>query len=120
MYLIIYIYLYMKLYYKNRKLEKSMASLSVIAANYGTWAKLVIQRRNDLISAPTLETMRTLGGDCHELAGSLKGKLAVSISGNHRIIFEPANDPIPAKEDGGLDWKQITEITVLDIGEDYH
>lgn len=110
----------MKLSYRNRKLEKSVDSLSAIAANYGTRAKLVNQRKNDLESSPTLETMRTLGGHCHELTGNLKGKLAVDISGNHRIIFEPAHNPIPIKEDGGLDWKQVTEITILDIGEDYH
>jgi len=110
----------MKLFYKNRRLEKSISTLTAIAANYGTRAKLVNQRKHDLVAAPTLETMRTLGGNCYELTGSLKGKLAVSISGNHRIIFEPANDPIPTKEDGGLDWSQITDITILDVGEDYH
>lgn len=111
----------MKLLYKNRKLEKSVASLSVIAATYGTRAKLVNQRKNELQAAPTLETMRTIiGANCHELKGNLKGKLAVTISGNHRIIFEPANDPIPTKEDGGLDWKHVVEITIIDIGEDYH
>lgn len=97
-----------------------MASLTAIAANYGTRAKLVNQRKNDLAAAPNLETMRSLGGDCHELAGNLKGKLAVSISGNHRIIFEPANDPLPVKEDGGVDWSLITKITILAVGEDYH
>ena len=116
----IYNYLCMKLFCKNRRLEKSMSTLTAIAANYGTRAKLVNQRKNDLAAAPTLETMRTLGGNCHELTGSLKGKLAISISGNHRIIFEPANDPLPTKEDGGLDWSQITDITILDVGEDYH
>ena len=109
----------MNVFYKTSKLRKSMASLSDISANYGTRARLVSQRKNDLEAAPTLETMRTLGGDCHELTGNLKGKLAIRISGNHRIIFKPANDTTPTK-DGGLDWKQITEITILAIGEDYH
>ena len=97
-----------------------MASLPAIAKNYGIRAKLVNLRKNDLEASPTLETMRNLGGNCHELTGNLKGKLAISISGNHRIIFEPANKPVPKKEDGGLDWKLVTEITIIDIGEDYH
>jgi plasmid maintenance system killer protein len=110
----------MKLNYKNKKLAKTVASLRDIAATYGTRAKLVILRKSDLEAAPNLETMRSLGGDCHELVGNLKGKLAVSISGNHRIIFEPANEPLPVKVDGGLDWTKVTEITIIDIGEDYH
>jgi plasmid maintenance system killer protein len=121
MFLNIINYLCMKLSYKSRKLEKSVASLSAIAANYGTRAKLVNQRKNELTASPSLETMRSIpAARCHELSGSLKGQLAVDISGNHRIIFEPTHDPIPTKEDGGLDWQQVTEIKILDIGEDYH
>ncbi len=111
----------MKLDYKNRKLEKLVATLSAIGANYGTRAKLVNQRKNELQAASTLETMRNIpGANCHELKGNYKGLLAVDISGNHRIIFEPNHDPIPTKEDGGLDWKQVTDILILTIGTDYH
>lgn len=111
----------MKLDFKNRKLEKSVATLSAIAANYGTRAKLVNQRKNELQAASNLETMKNIpAANCHELKGNMKGKLAVDISGNHRIIFEPNHDPIPVKEDGGLDWKQVTDILILAIGEDYH
>ncbi|MBS1783272.1 MAG: killer suppression protein HigA [Bacteroidetes bacterium] len=111
----------MKLDFKSRKLEKSVATLSAIAANYGTRAKLVNQRKNELQAASNLETMKNIpAANCHELKGNMKGKLAVDISGNHRIIFEPNHDPVPVKEDGGLDWKQVTDILILAIGEDYH
>jgi plasmid maintenance system killer protein len=111
----------MKLEYKNRKLEKTVATLSAIAANYGTRAKLVNQRKNELQAASTLETMKNIpAANCHELRGNLKGKFAVDISGNHRIIFEPNHDPLPIKEDGGLDWKQVTDILIFAIGADYH
>ncbi|MBK8701330.1 MAG: killer suppression protein HigA [Saprospiraceae bacterium] len=111
----------MKLEYKNRKLGKSVTTLTAIQAHYGTRAKLVNQRKNELEAAPTLETLKNIpAANCHELKGKLKGKLAVDISGNHRIIFEPNHDPIPTKENGGLDWKQVTDILILSIGEDYH
>ena len=48
-----------------------------------------------------------------EPTGSLRGKLAISISGDHRIGFKPANDPNPTKEDGELGWKQIIAMTVF-------
>jgi proteic killer suppression protein len=111
----------MNISYSSNKLGKSVASLSVIKATYGTRAKLVNQRKNELQAAPTLQTMRNIpAANCHELSGNLNGKLAVDISGNHRIILEPNHDPLPLKEDGGLDWTQVTDITIVAIGEDYH
>ncbi len=57
---------------------------------------------------------------CHQLKENWKGHLAVDISGNHRIIFKPDYDPPPEKDNGGLDWSQVTAITIVAIGEDYH
>lgn len=36
-----------------------------------------------------------------------------------RILFEPAHESIPAKDDGGLNWLEVTAITIIDV-EDYH
>jgi hypothetical protein len=33
--------------------------------------------------------------------------------------FEPANEPIPIKLDGEMDWKQITAVNIIGI-EDTH
>jgi len=57
---------------------------------------------------------------CHELKGKRKGKLAVKLDQGLRLTFEPANDPIPQKADGGLDWSQVTAIRIIKIAEDYH
>jgi proteic killer suppression protein len=45
--------------------------------------------------------------------------LAVYLDGPWRLIFEPANDPVPKKPDGGLDWTQVTVIRILEV-RDYH
>lgn len=37
----------------------------------------------------------------------------------YRLIFEPAHDPLPQKDDGGLDWFQVTAITIVGV-EDTH
>lgn len=111
----------MNISYKPRKLEKTVASLTVIKANYGTRAKLVNQRKSELDAAKNLHTMRSLPkANCHALTGNLEGKFAVDISENHRIIFEPNHNPLPLKPDGGLDWALVTDITIIAIGEDYH
>lgn len=111
----------MRIGYKRNKLAKTVASPKDILKNYGTRAKLVKQRLDELAAAPTLEIMRTLPkANCHGLSGDRKGEFAVDISANHRIIFEPDHDPVPLKPNGEIDWTQITNITILDIGEDYH
>jgi plasmid maintenance system killer protein len=83
-------------------------------------AERLQQRLEELRAAATLEDMRLLPGPrCHELKQGRKGQLAVDLVHPRRLVFEPAHDPVPTKEDGGLDWSQVTEIVVLEV-VDYH
>jgi proteic killer suppression protein len=82
-------------------------------------AKRIRNRLADLSAAPNLETMRSLPGRCHELTGNLLGLLALDLKHPYRLIFEPANTPIPKKSDGGLDWSAVTAVRILRV-EDYH
>jgi proteic killer suppression protein len=63
--------------------------------------------------------MRGLPGRCHELTGDKPGQLALNVSGNYRLIFEPADASIERKPDGGLDWTKVTAVRILGV-EDYH
>lgn len=111
----------MKIEYQHKKLWKTTADLRSISKNYGTMAKKVIQRLKEMEASPTLEVLGKIpAARCHQLVGDLAGHLAVDVSGNHRIIFKPDHDPPPEKEDGGLDWSQVTAIIIVAIGEDYH
>ncbi len=110
----------MQIDYKTNRLAKSLSSPKEIERNYGQRAKLVNQRLTELKDAGTLAVMKTIpAANCHELTGKRKGQLAVSISGNWRIIFEAGHHPIPQKEDGGMDWSKITIIEITDV-IDYH
>jgi hypothetical protein len=35
----------------------------------------------------------------------------------YRLIFIPADDPIPTKDDGGLDWSKVTAVEILEIAD---
>ena len=37
----------------------------------------------------------------------------------YRLIFRPAEEPVPVKEDGGLDWARVTAVVIIGI-EDTH
>ncbi|MCL2266890.1 MAG: hypothetical protein FWC17_03890 [Treponema sp.] len=51
--------------------------------------------------------------------GKQKGMLSVDLDHPYRLLFVPDHDPVPLKSDGGLDWKQVTAITITEI-EDTH
>lgn len=88
--------------------------------SFGQLARKLNQRLKDLISAENLATMRTLpAARCHELKGDRQGQLAVNISENYRMIFEPFHRPKPLNYDGGLNWEKVTKIQINEI-EDYH
>lgn len=111
----------MKISYQYKKLEKTTADFKAISKHYGTMAKKVNQRIKEMEASTTLEVLGKIhAARCHELKGDWKGYLAVDVSGNHRIVFKPDHDPPPKKDDGGLDWSQVTAITIVAIGEDYH
>lgn len=74
---------------------------------------------DDLRAAVCLDDMRHLAGRCHELKGERRGHLALELHEGWRLVFKPAEDPPPLKEDGGLDWRQVLAIHVVDI-VDYH
>lgn len=87
---------------------------------FGTMARKVNQRMQELIYSENLEILKTLpAARCHELKGSKKGEFAVDISGNWRLIFVPDHDPVPVKDDNSIDCIKITDIEILRT-EDYH
>ena len=66
-----------------------------------------------------LEVMRGLPGRCHELTGNRAGQLALDVSRNYRLIFEPADASVERKPDVGLDWTKVNAVRILGV-EDYH
>lgn len=110
----------MEIRFATKKLKKSLSTEAGRVSAYGApIAKKVHLRLNQLTAAPHLAVMRTLSGRCHELHGNRDGQLAIDVTANLRLIFEPTDDPPPIKPDGGLDWDQVTSITLMEVA-DYH
>ena len=82
-------------------------------------AKVLKQRLEQMQDVDNLEQLRHAAGDWHELKGNRKGQLACSLHGLYRLVFTPANDPLPTKQDGGLDWTQVTAVINIEV-LDYH
>jgi proteic killer suppression protein len=107
--------------FQDPKLAKICGSASLLTRKFGPEQTRFIRRRLDEFRwAPNLEVLRSLAGTrCHELKGNREGTLAVDLKHPYRLIFEPANDPIERKPDGGLDWTKVTSVRILTV-EDYH
>ena len=56
---------------------------------------------------------------CHPLRGEREGQYAVDLVQPRRLVFAPNHDPVPRKDDGGIDLDKITAITIVDV-VDYH
>ncbi len=111
----------MDIIYQDRKMEKICSDQSLLIRKYGPKrAKLLRLRLGAFKTAENLEALRWLSQvRCHELVGVRAGTLAVDLDHPYRLIFEPANEPIPRKPDGGLDWTAVTTVMILAV-EDYH
>ncbi|MDF1590205.1 MAG: killer suppression protein [Desulfobacterales bacterium] len=84
-------------------------------------SKLIRARLDELTDAENLAVMRFLPqAYCHELKGNRAGQLALKLDQGYRMVFEPADNPVPKKKDGGLDWDRVTAIRILELSEDYH
>jgi plasmid maintenance system killer protein len=110
----------MEISYKSNRLMKSLTDDKDTIASYGERAKKIRQRVMELKAAGTLEMLKALpAAACHPLSGQRSGQLAVTITGNWRLVFEPDHDPIPLNTAGIMDWAAITKIRILEI-TDYH
>lgn len=106
--------------FDTNRLREECSSFRLLVKRYGErQAKKIRQRLDDLRAAAALEDMRYIGGRCHELKGDRQGQLSLDLVHPYRLIFEVANEPIPRKPDGGLDWKQVTAVRILGV-EDTH
>lgn len=111
----------MDIAYKTKKMSKIFNSEGTLVKEYGSGrAKKVMMRQDFLRAAANLAQVPTSPPTRrHELKGDRKNQFAVDLTGNYRLVFEPNHDPIPKKEDGGLNLQAITAITILSV-EDYH
>lgn len=110
----------MNIVFPSERIAAEFNSLKELSRSYGHEnARRILRRLDELRAADNLEVMRKLPGRCHELKHDRVGQLAIDVRHPYRLIFEPANEPIPRKDDGGLDWSQVTSIRILEV-EDYH
>ena len=109
----------MEIIFATKKMQKIMLNAQAMQKEYGAHRARKLQRV--LYTLRAVKTLAELGMPyspphrCHELTGNRKGELSLDLDHPYRLLFEPYHDPIPTREDGGLDWSKVTCIKVLSI-----
>ena len=110
----------MNVEFKSAKLKKILTDAREIQKHYGTMAKKVSQRMDQLYASSNLNVLISYpSANCHSLSGDRAGEWAVNISGNYRLIFEIYQDPVPTNIDGSVNTILVTDIRILET-TDYH
>ena len=108
----------MDILFKDEKLERMCCEEKVAKKKLGTKsAKKLRTRLADLMAADTMADV--VFGRPHQLKGDLAGCMGLDLDGGCRLVVEAANEPIPTRDDGGIDWTTVDAVRVVLIG-DYH
>lgn len=106
----------MKITFEDKKLGKMANDDRKMVKELGKIRATLLRRRlTQLQDATTLEEVRNLPGNYHELTNNRKGQWACDLDQPYRLIFTPHESPIPTNADGQYIWLEITGVEVIEI-----
>lgn len=101
---------------KLRKLcENNREAVRRLGANL---AKKLQSRLSDIEAAPDVQGLPPVGNP-HPLVRDRQGQFSIRLADGKRLVFIPNHNPVPKKDDGGINWTLVTSVTIVFIG-DYH
>ncbi len=111
----------MDIAFRTRKLEKIFNVADALQKAYGARkARTIMLRMAVLSAARSLAAVPTTPPDRrHQLCGDRDEQFAIDLIHPYRLVFEANHEPVPRKDDGGIDAAQVTAITILEL-VDYH
>ncbi|MFH1685945.1 MAG: killer suppression protein [bacterium] len=106
--------------FKTKKLQKRCNSLEEARKKWGPVSgEKLMQRLDELDAADSLLDTLNLPGTYHALTGDRAGQWGVGLKHPMRLIFEPADEPLPLLEDDSLNIAAVKVVRILEI-VDYH
>ncbi|MEK9802142.1 MAG: killer suppression protein HigA [Curvibacter sp.] len=108
----------MEIRFKDKKLRELCEKKAVAVKALGAvGARKLHSRLADIAAASRVSDL--VAGNPHPLKGDRLGQFAQDLAGGWRLVFAPANDPIPRRDDASIDWSAVTIVSIDYIG-DYH
>lgn len=108
----------MEIRFKDKQLRELCEKKAVAAKKLGDIGARKLQTRLADIAAAARVT-DLIAGNPHPLKGDRLGQFALDLAGGWRLVFAPANEPIPRRDDASIDWSAVTIVCIEYIG-DYH
>ena len=110
----------MDITFKHKKLKKLANDDKKLVKEFGKLrADKIKSRLAQLRFATTLEEVRNMPGNYHELINNRKGQWACDLDQPYRLVFTPQESPIPTNEHGKYVWVEITGVEVIGV-VNYH
>ena len=108
----------MEIKFSDKKLRELCEKQAAAVKKLGdASARKLRARLADLAAASRVTDL--VAGHPHPLKGERLGQFAVDLAGGWRLVFAPANDPVPRRGDASIDWSAVTIVCIEYIG-DYH
>jgi plasmid maintenance system killer protein len=109
----------MQISYINKKLAKLLGSQKEVMRTFGPDnGKRILRRLDQIATTETLAELATLPQTrVHELKADRNEQISVDVKHPHRLLMVPDHEETPRKPDGGLDWKRIRKVTILEIAD---
>lgn len=110
----------MEITFTDKKLEKLANDDRKLVKEFGKLrAEKIKARLAQLRFAATLEDVRNLPGNYHELTSNRKGQWACDLDQPYRLVFTPHENPIPSNKHGQYIWLEITGVEIIEV-VNYH
>lgn len=77
--------------------------------------KRLMQRLDDMRAINCLADAATLPGRYHILRENRAGQWSADLKHPLRLIFEPANEPLPKRSDDSLDLTRVNMVRILEV-----
>lgn len=108
----------MEILFGDSKLQKLCEQRKMAQKRLGQiGARKLSSRLSDLAAAESVREL--VAGRPHPLKGDRAGQFSVDLEGVKRLVFKPANEPLPCNKDRSTNWSKVTRVCIVLIG-DYH
>jgi toxin HigB-1 len=108
----------LEILYKDKKIRELCEKQTAAEKKLGAACARKLKLRLLALQAAA-RVSELVAGNPHPLKGDRHGQFALDLAGGWRLVFAPANEPCPTRPDGGVDWSEVTIVSIEYIG-DYH
>jgi len=104
----------MTIAFNTEKLVKQFSSKKAIFKAFGSRAKKLCLRLDEIADAKTLEVLEALPAlNCRPLTNNVLAQWVLNVTPGHVMIFLLDHDEMPMNDDGSINKKLVTRLRVV-------